>query len=111
MRKRKSDDDWICNEFPNCTCGRASRYTTQPLYRYTTGANGPGNIARELRDLALHQRSCTGHRCKTMALAQLLHPKFDTTIRSKRSCDMASGGYEHERPRPRQSPLLPLRIR
>jgi hypothetical protein len=78
MRKRKlPDDDWVCHEFPNCTCGRASRYTTQPLYRYTTGANGPGNIA----DCYVTLRCIFDHvpdtDVKIMAVAQLMHPKFD----------------------------------
>ena len=78
MRKRKlPDDDWVCHDFPNCTCGRASRYTTQPLYRYTTGAKGPGNIGDSYVTLRCIFDHVPDPDVKDMAFAQLLHPKFD----------------------------------
>jgi hypothetical protein len=76
MRKRTSDD-WICKEFPNCTCGRASQYSAQPLYRYTTGANGPGNIADCYVTLKCIKDHAPDIDVRIMALSQLMHPKFD----------------------------------
>ena len=48
--KRKTNrrvlaEEWVCLEWPNCACARASQYSTQPLYRYTTGAKDHFEIA------------------------------------------------------------------
>jgi hypothetical protein len=76
MRKRKQDE-WVCHDFPNCTCGRASRYTTQPLYRYTIGANDPFAIGDSYVTLTCIKNHAPGMDVRISALAQLMHPKFD----------------------------------
>ena len=30
-------DEWVCNDFPNCTCGRATGYP-KPLHKYNAAA-------------------------------------------------------------------------
>lgn len=42
MRKRKADE-WVCHDFPICTCGRASEYSAQPLHRYSANAIDVGD--------------------------------------------------------------------
>ena len=76
MRKRKSDE-WVCHDFPNCTCGRASGYTTQPLYRYTTGAKDTFAITDSLVTLTCIKDHAPDTDVRMSALAQLMHPKFD----------------------------------
>ena len=76
MRKRKADE-WICKEFPDCPCGRASRYTTQPLHRYTTGAKDTFAIGDSYVTLSCIKDHAPDTDVRMSALAQLMHPKFD----------------------------------
>lgn len=76
MRKRKSDE-WICHDFPNCACGTASQYTTQPLYRYTTGAKDTFAIGDSYVTLSCIKNHAPDVEVRMSALSQLMHPKFD----------------------------------
>ena len=79
MRKRRKlpDDDWVCHEFPACPCGRASKYSTQPLYRYTTGAKDSFAIGDSYVTLSCIKDHAPDTDVRISALAQLMHPKFD----------------------------------
>jgi hypothetical protein len=76
MRKRKSEE-WVCYEFPNCPCGRASKYSTQPLHRYTTGTRDRWEIGDSYVVLHCIKDHAPEMDVRIMALAQLMHPKFD----------------------------------
>jgi hypothetical protein len=76
MRKRKSEE-WVCHEFPNCPCGRASQYSTKPLYRYSADAEDRWAIADSfviLRCIADHAPDAM---VRFTALFQLVSPKYD----------------------------------
>jgi hypothetical protein len=74
MRKLK-EDEWVCHEFPNCACGRASRYSTQPLHRYTTQTNDIGDSYVILSCIKNHAPDTN---VRLNASAQLMHPQYDT---------------------------------
>jgi hypothetical protein len=76
MRKRKSDE-WVCHEFPDCACGRASKYSIQPLHRYTTGTRDRWEIGDSYVTLSCIKDHAPDMSVRINALAQLMHPKFD----------------------------------
>ncbi len=72
--RRRVGEEWTCKDFPNCPCGRASQYTTQPLHRYTTGAKDIGDSFVILKCISEH---VPDPKVRIMALCQLIHPKYD----------------------------------
>ena len=72
--RRRVGEEWVCNEFPNCTCGRASRYLSQPLHQYTTGAKDIGDSFVILKCICEH---VADQKVRVMALCQLIHPQYD----------------------------------
>jgi hypothetical protein len=77
MRKRK-EEQWVCHEWPNCACGRASGYSTQPLHRYTTGAKDSFAIGDSFVNLSCMKNHAPDTDVRINALAQLMHPKYDS---------------------------------
>ena len=74
---RRKALDWICHEWPNCACGRASQYTARPLHKYTTGARDGFEIADSFVTLNCVADHVPDAGVRTAALGQLLHPQYD----------------------------------
>ena len=72
--RRRVGEEWTCHEWPNCACGRASQYSTRPLYKYTTGARDHFEVAVILKCISEH---VPDPKVRIMALCQLIHPKYD----------------------------------
>ena len=72
--RRRVGEEWVCNECPNCTCGRASQYLSQPLHQYTTGAKDIGDSFVILKCISEH---VADQKVRVMALCQLIHPQYD----------------------------------
>jgi hypothetical protein len=76
--RRRVEEEWTCNDWPNCPCGRASQYTTRPLYKYTTGARDNFAIADSFVILKCMSDHVPDPQVQRAALGQLIHPQYDT---------------------------------
>jgi hypothetical protein len=75
--KRRKAEEWICHDWPNCTCARASQYSTKPLHQYTTGAKDGFEIADSFVILRCMADHANDPKVRREALGQLIHPKYD----------------------------------
>jgi hypothetical protein len=76
-KPNRRQEEWVCHDFPNCTCGRASEYSTKPLHQYSAGAKDRFAIADSfviLRCIADHAPDA---KARLHALCQLVRPKYD----------------------------------
>jgi len=66
-------DEWVCNDFPNCGCGRATGYP-KSLRQYSAAGRGSIDCYVVLKCISNH---VPDRNIRMDALGQLLHPKYD----------------------------------
>jgi hypothetical protein len=84
-RKRKPNrrqEEWVCTDFPSCTCGRATEYSTQPLHRYYASAVNRWAIADSFVILNCMADHAPNAKVRFEAWCQLIGPKYDSYRRT-----------------------------
>src|SRR5262249_51369285 len=75
-KSKRKPEQWVCYDFPNCTCGRVTEYSTKPLHRYSARANDRFAITDSFVVLCCMADHAPDREVRIDALCQLMRPKY-----------------------------------